>query len=444
MICDPLTYLKYTAMNEYTADLLEFLNDSPCNFLAVKNLRSRLDALGFRELSLSDSWTIEPGGRYYVVKNHSAIFAFVAGIGRPEDGFKIISAHSDSPGFRIKPNCEMVASGNVMKLNTEVYGGPILYTWFDRPLSLAGRVMLRGKSALRPVTRFVKIGRPLMTIPHLAIHFNRSVNEGNPLSKQRDMLPVMAVLAEAGDAKGYICNLVAKELGVAPEQVLDYDLTLYDTTPACLFGAGDEFISSGRIDDLEMVHCAFTALTETAGSVQKMTRVMAVFDNEETGSGTKQGAASPVLRDILERVNMALGGNAETFSRAVANSFMVSADNGHAIHPNYESKQDPTNHPVPGAGPVIKINANCKYMTDADSAAVFKVICEEANVPVQMFVNHSDVAGGSTLGNILTSSLPLRGVDMGAPQWAMHSCRETAAVADHLYTIRAFSRFYVC
>ncbi len=431
-------------MHENTSDLLKFLNSSPCNFLAVKNLRSRLDALGFRELRMADAWNIEPGGRYYVVKNHSALFAFVAGLGRPEDGYKIICAHSDSPGFRVKPDCEMVCSGNVLKLNTEVYGGPILYTWFDRPLSLAGRVMLRGKSAFEPVARLVKFDRPLLTIPHLAIHFNRAVNDGNPLSKQRDMLPVLAILSETGEKKNYILNLLARELGIDTDQILDYDLTLYDTVPATLFGVNEEFISSGRIDDLEMVHCAFKALTDSAGSVQKMTRVMAVFDNEETGSGTKQGAASPVLRNILERINIALGGNEESYCRAVANSFMVSADNGHAIHPNYESKQDPTNHPVLGGGPVIKVNANCKYMTDADSSAVFKVICEEAGVPVQMFVNHSDVAGGSTLGNILTSQIPLRGVDMGAPQWAMHSCRETAAVADHLYIIRAFTRFYTC
>lgn len=431
-------------MNEHTSDLLQFLNASPCNFLAVKNLRSRLDALGFRELNMTDAWNIERGGRYYVVKNHSALFAFVVGLGAPEDGYKIICAHSDSPGFRVKPNCEMVCSGNTLKLNTEVYGGPILYTWFDRPLSLAGRVMLRGVSALAPVARFVKFDRPLLTIPHLAIHFNRAVNDGNPLSKQRDMLPVMAILSEPGEKNDYILNLIARELGVDAGQILDYDLTLYDTTPATLFGVNDEFISAGRIDDLEMVHCACTALTESAGEAQDMTRVMAVFDNEETGSGTKQGAASPILRNILERINMALGGNHESYCRAVANSFMISADNGHAIHPNYEGKQDPTNHPVLGGGPVIKVNANCKYMTDADSAAVFKVICEEAGVPVQMFVNNSDVAGGSTLGNILTSQIPLRGVDMGAPQWAMHSCRETAAVADHLYTIRAFTRFYTC
>ena len=431
-------------MNEQTADLLQFLDESPCNFLAVKNIRTRLEALGFRELNMADAWVVEPGGRYFVVKNHSAIFAFVVGHGKPSDGFRIICAHSDSPGFRVKPSCEMVCSGNVLKLNTEVYGGPILYTWFDRPLSLSGRVMLRGKSPLAPVTRLVNFKRPLLTIPHLAIHFNRAVNEGNPLSKQRDMLPVMAVLNDKAEAQNYILNLLGRELGVDTSEILDYDLSLYDTTPACLLGADDEFISSGRIDDLEMTHAALTALTAASGSVQKMTRVMAIFDNEETGSGTKQGAASPILRNILERVNLALGGDVETMCRAVANSFMISADNGHAIHPNYESKQDPTNHPVPGGGPVIRINANCKYMTDAESAAVFRVICEEAGVPVQMFVNHSDVAGGSTLGNILTSQLPLRGVDMGAPQWAMHSCRETAAVADHLYTIAAFTRFYTC
>ncbi len=431
-------------MNAQTADLLSFLDSSPCNFLAVDSIRRKLDAAGFTALDMRDTWELQPGGRYYVTKNHSAIFAFVTGNGRPEDGYKIICAHSDSPGFRIKPNAEMVYSGNVLKLNTEVYGGPILYTWFDRPLSIAGRVILRGDNPLEPVTRLVKFNRPLLTIPHLAIHYNRSVNEGNPLSKQRDMLPVMAVLNEKAEAEGYIENLVATELGVNTSDILDFDLTLYDTTPSCLFGVNDEFISAGRIDDLEMAHCAVNSLLDSLadGTEQRQTRVAAIFDNEETGSGTKQGAASPILKTILQRVNRASGGNDETFSRAVASSFMISADNGHAIHPNYESKQDPTNHPVLGGGPVIKINANCKYMTDAESAAVFRAICEQAEVPVQTFVNHSDVAGGSTLGNILTSQIDLRGVDMGAPQWAMHSCRETAAVADHLYILRAFTRFY--
>ncbi|MDE5980210.1 MAG: M18 family aminopeptidase, partial [Muribaculaceae bacterium] len=372
------------------------------------------------------------------VKNSSAVFAFIVGED-PAAGFKIISAHSDSPGFRIKPNAEIVNEGGVVTLNTEVYGGPILYTWFDRPLSISGRVILRGESPLRPVTRLVNFYRPLLTIPHLAIHYNRSVNEGNPLSKQRDMLPVLGRVSSREEGKGLLTRMVARELGVTPEEILDYDLTLYDTTPACLVGLDEEFISSGRIDDLEMAHAAVTALTASAADGDgAMTRVMAIFDNEETGSGTKQGAASPILRAILQR----LCGDFGVYSRAVARSFMVSADNGHALHPNYPSKQDPTNHPVPGDGPVVKINANCKYMTDAHSAAVFKGICELAEIPCQVFVNHSDTPGGSTLGNILTSQIELDGVDMGAPQWAMHSCRETAAVADHLSIIAAFTAFY--
>lgn len=426
--------------NAYISDLCTFLDSSPVNFLAVDTVRRRLDAEGFERLDLREAWEISHGGRYYVTKNDSAIFAFTVGDSDPEDGFRIIAAHSDSPGFRIKPNCEMLCDGNIVKLNTEVYGGPILYTWFDRPLSIAGRVILRGQDPLRPLTRLVRFDRPLLTIPHLAIHFNRSVHEGNPLSKQKDMLPVIGRVDQAGDEKGLVRRLVAEELNVDQEMIIDYDLSLYDTTPACTTGLNDEFITSGRIDDLSMVHAAMTALLEsdTEGAI----KVMAIFDNEETGSGTKQGAASPVLHNILKRICNSLGWTEEAFLISIASSFMVSADNAHAVHPNYAEKQDPTNHPVLGGGPVIKINANCKYMTDADSAAVFRSICEEAGVPCQYFVNHSDVAGGSTLGNILTSQLDLRGVDMGAGVWAMHSVRETASTADHVNIIRAFRTFY--
>lgn len=425
-------------MEKSTADLLTFLNESPCNFLAVKNIADRLQLAGFSELDPAAPWHLSPGDRRYVIKNSSAIFAFVVG-SDPAAGFRIISAHSDSPGFRIKPNAEIVNEGGVVTLNTEVYGGPILYTWFDRPLSISGRVILRGADALHPVTRLVNFYRPLLTIPHLAIHYNRAVNDGNPLSKQRDMLPVLGRVASKEDGKGLLTRMVAHELGVKPDEILDFDLTLYDTTPACTFGLNDEFISSGRIDDLEMAHAALSALTTSAEEMPQtpMTRVMAIFDNEETGSGTKQGAASPILRNILERIC----GSTGNFFRAIASSFMISADNGHALHPNYPSKQDPTNHPIPGDGPVIKINANCKYMTDARSAAIYRSICQEAEVPCQVFVNHSDTPGGSTLGNILTSQIELEGVDMGAPQWAMHSCRETAAVADHLGAIASFRRF---
>ncbi len=429
------------ATDRYVDDLMAFLNAGVCNFLAVKTVAERLDAAGYCRLDMRDAWSLDRGGKYYVVKNDSAIFAFVVGHGDAASGYKIISAHSDSPGFRIKPNAEMLSDGNVLKLNTEVYGGPILYTWFDRPLSIAGRVIIRGVDALHPEVKLVKFDRPLLTIPHLAIHFNRNVNDGNPLSKQKDMLPVIAKLNDAAEKNNYVLRLVAECLGIEMSDILDFDLTLYDTTPACRVGAEGEFVTSGRIDDLSMVHAAMTAMLESEGN-STMTRVMAIFDNEETGSGTKQGAASPILYNILHRINDSLGGDNETFVRAIAASFMVSADNAHGVHPNYVEKQDPTNHPVLGGGPVIKINANCKYMTDAESAAVFRSVCEEAGVPYQYFVNRSDIAGGSTLGNILTSQLELRGVDMGAAQWAMHSVRETSSAVDHYYIIRAFTRFY--
>ncbi|MDE6098615.1 MAG: M18 family aminopeptidase [Muribaculaceae bacterium] len=429
-------------MTPLTRDLCDFLDASPCNFLAVRNVAERLENEGFIGLDFRNRDILEVGGKYYYTVNGSAIIAFIVGEGEASEGFSIIAAHSDSPGFRIKPNAAMLCPGRILKLNTEVYGGPILYTWFDRPLSIAGRVLLRnGNNPLRPVSLTLKIDRPLLTIPHLAIHFNRQVNEGNKLSKQKDMLPVLAQLSEDMEADDFLLKLIAAECGCDVADILDFDLSLYDTTGACTFGADNEFISSGRLDDLGMVHAGLTALlaTEPAGS---RTRVLAVFDNEETGSGTKQGAASPVLDMVLRRIVEAKGGDEITYQQAVADSFMISADNAHGVHPNYVDKQDPTNHPSLGKGPVVKINANCKYMTDADSSAVFRAICERAGVPVQYFVNHSDVAGGSTLGNILTSQIALRGVDMGAAIWAMHSIRETASVADHAYIVDAFTEFY--
>jgi aspartyl aminopeptidase len=423
--------------------LKSFLDASPVNFFAVETLRKQLEASGYTYLDARSKWTIERGKKYYTTQNDSAIFAFIAGTSQVPSAFRIISAHSDSPGFRVKPNCEILSDGRMLKLNTEVYGGPILYTWFDRPLSIAGRVILRTDNPLRPKSKLVRFDEPLLTIPHLAIHFNRAVNEGNPLSKQKDMLPVVGRLPEGEEAKGWLKRLVAEKLNVSADDILDFDLSLYDTTKACTVGAFGDFITSGRIDDLSMAHAALEAILASTEECAD-TRVIAIFDNEETGSGTKQGAGSPILDYMLRRINLALGGTEEDYMRAIASSFMVSADNAHGVHPNYVEKQDPTNHPVLGNGPVIKINANCKYMTDADSAAVFAAICEKAGVPVQYFVNHSDVAGGSTLGNILTAQMPLRGVDMGAAVWAMHSARETASVRDHEYTIKAFTQFFSC
>ncbi len=429
------------SINRNARSLMEFLDKSPVNFYAVRTVAERLDSEGFTRLDSRDAWHLKPGGKYYMVKNGTAIFGFtVASEPIASAGFRIIAAHSDSPCFRVKPNPEMLSDGGVVKLNVEVYGGPILYTWFDRPLSLAGRVVMRSDDPLHPESKLIKFDRPLLTIPHLAIHFNRSVNEGNRISAQRDMLPVAAIVKEAAEKDGLLLGLIAEAAGCSTDDILDFDLSLYDTTPACLVGMNNEFVTSGRLDDLSMVHAAMEALVSAQAG--KQTCVMAIFDNEETGSGTKQGAASPILADLLRRITDSFGGTREDFVRAVENSFMVSADNAHAYHPNYGEKYDPTNHPVPGGGPVIKINARCKYMTDADSAAVFRHICEKAGVPVQYFVNHSDVAGGSTLGNILTSQLPLRGVDMGEAIWAMHSVRETAAAIDHTYSIKAFNTFF--
>lgn len=425
----------------YVESLLRFMDNSPCNFLAVNTIKGLLNNAGYVERHLDDKMEWKAGDKFYVTKNDSAIFAIKVGRKNPaETGFKIVAAHSDSPCFRIKPNSEIPGEGGIVRLNTEVYGGPILYTWFDRPLSIAGRVICKGEDALHPETRLVSIARPLMCISHLAIHFNRAVNEGNKLSKQVDMLPIIAKVNDSLEADNMLLKLVAAELNVDMAEILDFDLMLYDTEKACTFGLNNEFISCGRLDDLSMAHAAITALLEAKDD--DATCVAAIFDNEETGSGTKQGAGSPVLANVLLRLTVAAGGRFDDFGRAIARSFMVSADNAHAFHPNYASKYDPTNHPALGGGPCIKINANCKYMSDAHSAAIFKALCIEAGQPYQYFVNHSDVAGGSTLGNILTGQIDIEGVDVGNPLLAMHSVRETASCADHVAMIEVMKQFF--
>ena len=428
--------------------LLEWLDDSTCNFCAVEVIKSELEKYGFTELKQEDRWDITPGSRHYVVKNGSAIFPFIAGRGKAGDcGFRIISAHSDSPCFKIKPNAEIYGDGGVVSLNVEKYGGGILYTWFDRPLSMSGRVMIDSGDVLNPTTLVFDLKMPVATIPHLAIHFNRAVNEGNPLSVQKDMKPVIGYFnkdeIEAVAAKGgFVKCIVANHLGINPIDIIDYEIFLYPFESASLCGVDGEYFQSARIDDLSMAFAGLEALISTADKDCDETRILAIFDNEETGSGTKQGAHSPVLRDMLVRLTKCLGGDDESFFRAIARSFMISADDAHAWHPNYNEKYDPTNHPVIGGGPVVKINSNCKYMTDAQGAAVFRSLCKKAGVACQTFVNHSDVLGGSTLGNILTGQLDLKGVDMGNAIWAMHSARETAGVSDHLDAIKVFATFF--
>ena len=426
--------------------LLSFLDASPVNFLAVKNLTEELQQHGYRRIDTTEALgTVKGGDKFFVTKNDSSIYAFQ--IGRKplaETGFHMICAHCDSPTFRIKPHAEIDCEGGIVKLNTEVYGGPIMSTWFDRPLTLAGRVIVKGKDVMSPTTLLLHVKRPLLQISNLAIHFNRQVNDGVKLSRQKDVLPILGIINDELEKGNLLMNIILEELNkqqtVAREDILDFDLYLADATPACTFGAHNELISSGRLDDLSMCFAGLEALL--ASQPTDTTQVLAIFDNEETGSQTKQGAGSPFLSYMLKRIALAQGGTEEAYYQAVERAFMISADNAHAWHPNYSEKYDPTNHPMLGGGPVIKFNAAQKYASDAYSASVFAGLCKKAGVPCQRFVNHSDVAGGSTLGNILASSIPLRGVDMGNAILAMHSCRETGSTADHEFCVKVFTQFY--
>ena len=429
--------------------LLSFLDASPVNFLAVKNIADTLAANGFRRIDPALPFgEVKSGDRFFVTKNDSSIYAFRIG-NKPiaDAGFHMICAHCDSPTFRIKPNAEMLTEGGIVKLNTEVYGGPIMSTWFDRPLTLAGRVIVRGEDVMQPETLLLHIKRPLLQISNLAIHFNRQVNDGVALSKQKDVLPLLGQITSQLETGNLLMNVILEELNstiadcqFCAKDILDFDLYLADATPACTFGVHNEFISSGRLDDLSMCYAGLEALI--ASDTTDTTQVLAIFDNEETGSQTKQGAGSPFLAYILKRIAMSQSHTEEAYYQAVERAFMISADNAHAWHPNYPEKYDPTNHPMLGGGPVVKFNAAQKYASDAVSAAVFAGLCEKAGVPCQRFVNHSDVAGGSTLGNILASSIPLRGVDMGNAILAMHSCRETGSVVDHEYCVKVFTEFF--
>ena len=426
--------------------LLKFLDASPVNFLAARNIACELEQNGYRRLDPQQPLgELKAGDKVYVTKNDSSVYAFRLGR-KPlaETGFHMICAHSDSPTFRVKPHAEMTGEGRLVRLNTEVYGGPILSTWFDRPLTLAGRVIVRGKDAMSPETMLMHVRRPLLQISNLAIHFNRQVNDGVKLSKQKDMLPLLGLINDELEQGNLLMNVIVEELSkqrpVSHEDILDFDLYLADTQPACTFGVHDEFISSGRLDDLSMCFAGLEALI--AAPESDTTQVLAIFDNEETGSQTKQGAGSPFLASMLMRIARQQSGTEEAYWQAVERAFMISADNAHAFHPNYAEKYDPTNHPMLGGGPAIKFNASQKYASDAVSAAIFAEICRKAGVPCQRFVNHSVVAGGSTLGNILASTVPLRGVDMGNAILGMHSCRETGSVADHEYCVRAFTEFY--
>lgn len=418
---------------ETTEKLLDFIEKSPTAFQAVDEMQKRLTENGFEVLSEKEYWKLVPGGKYLVTRNNSALIAFCI----PEKEsrvFHIMASHSDSPSFKIKENPEIKVDNSYVKLNVEKYGGMLMAPWFDRPLSVAGRVIIRRNDGLEE--KLVDIKRDLVMIPNLAIHMNREVNNCVAYNPQKDLQPLFA----AGNTDRTLLEIIAEQTGVKKEDIISHDLFLYNRMPGTIWGADKEFVSSARLDDLQ---CAFASMegllrAQNHGSIA----VHCVMDNEEVGSGTKQGAASTFLKDTLLRINMGLGRTYEEYLMTLAGSFMVSADNAHALHPNYTDKTDPTNHPVLNKGIVIKFNANQKYCTDAVSAAIFKELCTKAGVPYQTFVNRSDIAGGSTLGNISNTQVPMNTVDIGLPQLAMHSPYETAGVKDTEYLVRAAEELF--
>lgn len=411
-------------------NFLTFAEQSPTAFHAVENLCAMLKEGGYRELREADPWLVDAGGKYYVVRNDSALIAFSV----PQSGFapfRIAAAHGDSPTFKLKHVFEDAAENAYIRLNTEKYGGMIMSTWFDRPLSVAGRVTVRDGDGV--ATRLVNLDRDALLIPSVAIHFNREINTGYAFDPQKDMLPLY------GDEKsaGRLAEEIAAAAGVKKEDILGHDLFLYNRQPGTVWGPDGEYFSCGRIDDLECAWACVKAMLES--EARDTLNVCAVFDNEEVGSGTMQGADSSFLYDTLTRAGFALGASDGEIRAAMAGGFMVSADNAHAVHPNHPEKCDKQNRTYMNRGIVIKYNANQKYTTDAVSGAMFTLICEKAGVKVQRFANRSDLAGGSTLGNISNAHVSMHTVDIGLAQLAMHSVYETAGTKDLEDLVRALT-----
>ena len=427
--------------NNGVQDLLDYLNASPTAFHATANACARLRAAGYTELKEQDKWNIQKGGRYFVTKNGSAFFAFCAGLGNAaENGVRMVAAHTDSPCFKIKPNSEMRAEGVYCKLNTGVYGGPILSSWFDRPLAVAGRVVVKGAHILNPEVILVNIEKPVLVIPNLAIHLDKSINSGYAYDTQKDTLPLLGFAEDALEKESMLMRMLCEATGHAAAEILDFDLYLYEYEKGTRMGGNDEFVSASRLDDLWMVHTGLEALCAAAPAMH--TNAFLGVDSEEIGNETASGAASAFARDCLRRLADAEDGTAEGFRRMLAQSFIVSADVAHAVHPNRGDKHDATTRPVLGGGMVIKHSPIQKYATDGVGAAAFASVCEEAGVPYQRFANLSTVTGGSTIGTVLATQLGVCVADVGAPLLAMHSIRELAAAVDNEYAIKTFSAFY--
>ena len=413
--------------------LLEFIDRSPTPFHAVQEITNTLSNKDFIEIKETDAWRLKPNGRYFLTRNDSSLIAFVVG-SKPE--FKIIGAHTDSPNLRLKPQA-VYAKNGYLQLGVEVYGGVLLSTWTDRDLSLAGRVVLAGKK--NPSTKLVRFKQALLRIPQLAIHLNRNVNKKGLILNEQNHLPPIFSMQNKSAPDEVLKKMVARELKCKPVNIMGLDLSLYDTQPGALAGAEREFIFSGRLDNLASCRSAMHALTESTMK-DPATRVIAFYDHEEVGSESAQGAGSPFLKDVLERI--ILSEKREGFLRAMANSFFISADMAHAIHPNYSEMHDNQHMPIINGGPVIKSNAGQRYATDAMSSVWFESLCKKAGIPVQKFVVRSDLGCGSTIGPITAANLGVRTVDIGNPMLSMHSIREMAGANDHELLIRAFKEFF--
>ena len=415
----------YNNLNE---ELFAFIKKSPTSFHAIAAMEEYMENAGAEKLSEGSVWNLKEGGTYYVTRNKSAIIAFHVPC-KEFTGFNIAASHSDSPSLKIKEDPEMNVENQYVKLNVEKYGGMLCGPWFDRPLSVAGRVIVQE-------TKLVDVDRDILMLPSLAVHMNRDVNDGYKYNFQKDMLPLFRMHGSKTD----FLSMIAAEAGVEKEQITALDLLLYDRMEGRVWGAEDEFISAPRLDDLQ---CAFTSMKGFLKSQsEKSVSVLCVMDNEEVGSGTKQGAGSTFLYDVLRRINFSMGRSEEEYWTAVAASIMISGDNGHAVHPNYADKTDPTSRPYLNGGIVIKHSANQKYTTDGVSAALWKQLCENANVLYQTFLNRADMIGGSTLGNLSNIQVSMHAVDIGLPQLAMHSSYETAGSMDTKYAVDALMRFY--
>ena len=417
--------------------LLRFIEQSPSAYHVVENIKNMLLEMGFQELKEVDAWIVKPSKGYFVIRNGSSVIAFRMPAKTPK-GFHIVASHSDSPTFKVKENAEMYVEEQYIKLNTEKYGGMILSTWLDRPLSVAGRIVVRGADG-QPMVKLVNVDKDLLVIPNVAIHMNRDMNKGVEYNPQTDMLPLMA-LGTKEDGVQLLLTEAAEAAGVNVADILGHDLFLYVREKGRLLGAKQEFVLSPKLDDLQCVYTSLQAFAET--KPKKYVNVLAVFDNEEVGSGTAQGADSTLLQDVLMRIGETLDYNHGEYCRMIAESYLVSADNAHAVHPNHPEKADPTNRPYIGGGIVIKYHGSQRYTTDAVSTAQMKLLCERAKVPYQTYTNRSDIVGGGTLGNISTAHVSLSSVDIGLPQLAMHSAVETAGVQDTVYAVKVFTALY--